>query len=116
MGKVGKKKRSDAKKEVKKRKKLANYLRCGPKVGFSSQKKCKYGTHKGRKPNPDAELSPTPPGVTARRKRKGLQLEGDNKGNSVRPRYPLVPLRKRLHLSAQGIHKRREENKLLGLG
>lgn len=67
MGKVGKKKRSDAKKEVKRRRKSANYLRYGPKEGHKGkrQKKSRYGTHKARS-RPDRNSSPTPPGVKAR--------------------------------------------------
>lgn len=97
MGKVGKKKRSDAKKEVKRRRKQANYLRYGPKDNHRGkrQKKSRYGTHKSKKRTEPRNSSPTPPGVKARRRSKGMAIPAANKGGKKYPKRPHRPLRKR---------------------
>jgi hypothetical protein len=96
MGKVGKKKRSDAKREVKRRRKAANYLRYGPKDNHKGkrQKKSRYGTHKTRS-CPDRNQSPSPPGIKARRRSKGMAIPAPNKGGKKHAKRPLRPLRKR---------------------
>lgn len=98
MGMVGKKKRSDARKEAKKRSKQANYLRTGPKEGSKGrrQKRNRYGSFKpGHSSNPEG-ASPTRPGLKARRRSKGLKIDSKvSKGSKSYAKHPLRPLRKR---------------------
>lgn len=99
MGKQGKQKRAATRKEAKKNRKLANYLRTGPKAG-SKLKKKKYGTHKSRATKPEVNPSPTPPSVTGRRRRRKLAAPAPNKGHTKLAKRPLRPLRKRRHLGS----------------
>jgi len=97
MGKVGKKQRSDVRKEAKKRRKQANYLRTGPKsaTGGKRQKRSRYGSFKVRHVS-SGDSSPTPPGLKARRRKKGLKIDSkSSKGPKSYAKHPLRPLRKR---------------------
>jgi hypothetical protein len=103
MGKASKKQRSDTRKEEKKRRKQANYLRYGPKSDQRGrrQKRSRYGTFTPKQWTEPHDASPTPPGVKARRRRKGLKIESKcSKGTKKHAKRPLRPLRKRERMSS----------------
>ena len=101
MSKKGKKENSKARKDAKKRRKQANYLRTGPKEGHKGrrQKRSRFGTFKG-KSRPNVDASPTPPGVRGRRRSQGMAIEASNKGGKKHAKRPFRPLRKRRKMSS----------------
>lgn len=101
MSKTSKAKNSARRREEKKRRKLANYIRTGPKTTNKSKKKTGYGTHKTKTSSLGKDLSPTPPSSTGRRRHKGLAMPAANKRTkSLRAKLPLAPLRVRRQLSS----------------
>ena len=104
MGKTAKRKRSEKRKVIKRARKDANYRRYGPKVGHvgKRQKRKRYNSFKHSPTPSDKDLSPTPPGRKARRRRAGLAIPTkkgpDGQESKDGRRYahlPLRPLRKR---------------------
>ncbi|MGW8177459.1 MAG: hypothetical protein ACWGQW_01475 [bacterium] len=105
-GKAKRQKVRDARREAKKRRKTANYLRFGPKENHKGkrQKKTRYGTHRTRTRTEPRNSSPTPPGPKARRRSKGLAIPAPNKGGKKYPKRPLRPLRKRRKMGSTRDH------------
>ena len=104
MSKTAKSKNSQKRREQKKARKTANYLRFGPKEGQKGrrQKRKKYGSFTPKQSSSSKNFL-TPPGPTARKRRRGFKKRSDN----LLPALPLLPLRKRLHLGAKEIGERR---------
>lgn len=109
MGRVAKKNRSEQRREQKRRRKRANYLRYGPKAGHEGkrQKRKRFGSFRHSHTPSDKDLSPTPPGRKARRRRAGLSVPTKagpsgqgTKGGRNYARQPLRPLRQRRRLSS----------------
>lgn len=91
MSKIAKKKASDKRKAAKKARKTANYLRYGPKAGHSGRRQ-KRKKHKGLKGmrNPKGAVALTPPGPTARRRRRqGAHWTSPGQHHAKRPLRPL---------------------------
>lgn len=109
MGRAAKKRRSDKKKAEKQKRKRANYLRYGPKAGHVGrrQKRKRFGSFKHSQTPSDKDLSPTPPGRKARRRRAGMAVPTKagpggqgSKGGRRFARLPLRPLRQRRRMSS----------------
>lgn len=101
MSKTAKKKNSAKRKEEKKKRKMANYIKYGPKEsGLGRSKKKKYGTHKQKQSKLGKDCSPTSPGPKARKKNKGLAHSKTRRSQRGVAKFPLKPLRKRRHLGS----------------
>lgn len=103
MSKAMKKKRAEERRKQKQARKKANYLREGPKVGHTGrrQKRQRYGTFKQKRSKMGKDSSPTPPGVSGRRRRrKGLHIK-KRRSTKRYAKFPLRPLRERRHLGAK---------------
>lgn len=108
MSMKSKQKKKEARAAAKKARKTANYLRNGPKQGYTSRRQQKRNKAKFRPGVPKLTSFKPKRGKTARRRSQGLSTKGPNcKGPKRRPNYPLTPLRKRRHLSSGDIGIRR---------